>query len=260
MGIRVQDLFDPGILRKKLDLVLREKNQVLTKVYNRRGIDPEACAAEYEQYAERLRPYVADTGLALGRALDQGQVVLLEVGDGHHARRGPRHIPVRDLLVPHRGRRLRRIRHRADPDLGRDRHRQGLHDAGRRGPVPHRVARRDRRVVAQERRGVRRDHRQAAPASVVNAVIARYATRVNGITGYFLTKLDVLSGLDQVPVCVAYDVDGQRYDEIPVTQTEFHHAVPVYENFDGWAEDISKARTLDELSRTPGPTLRPSRT
>src|SRR5204862_7254229 len=69
VGIRVQDLFDPGILKQKLELVLREKNQILTKVYNRRGIEPEAIAAEYERYAERLRPYVADTGLALGRAL-----------------------------------------------------------------------------------------------------------------------------------------------------------------------------------------------
>jgi len=59
----------------------------------------------------------------------------------------------------------------------------------------------------------------------------------------------VLSGLDQVPACMAYEVDGQRYDEIPMTQTGFHHAVPVYEYFDGWAEDISKARTLDELSQ-----------
>src|SRR6266704_425147 len=78
VGIRVQDLFDPGILRKKLDLVLREKNQMLTKVYNRRGIDPKATAAEYEEYAERLRPYVADTRLVLGRALDDGKVVLPE--------------------------------------------------------------------------------------------------------------------------------------------------------------------------------------
>jgi adenylosuccinate synthase len=70
---------------------------------------------------------------------------------------------------------------------------------------------------------------------------------VNGITGYFLTKLDVLSGLDRVPVCVAYEVDGIRYDEIPMTQTEFHHAVPVYEYLDGWPEDISKARTLEDL-------------
>ena len=80
-----------------------------------------------------------------------------------------------------------------------------------------------------------------------DAVIARYATRVNGITAYFLTKLDVLSGLDRVPVCVAYEVDGKRHDEIPMTQTEFHHATPVYEYFDGWWEDISKARTFDEL-------------
>src|SRR5213083_1655151 len=70
-GIRVQDLFDPGILRQKLDLVLREKNQILTKVYNRRGIEAEAIAADYERYAARLRPYVADTALALGRALDE---------------------------------------------------------------------------------------------------------------------------------------------------------------------------------------------
>jgi adenylosuccinate synthase len=80
-----------------------------------------------------------------------------------------------------------------------------------------------------------------------DAVIARYSTRVNGITGYMLTKLDVLSGLDRVPVCVAYEVDGKRYDEIPMTQTDFHHATPVYEYFDGWWEDISKARTFDEL-------------
>src|ERR1700691_1497277 len=78
VGIRMQDLFDPGILRKKLELVLREKNQILGKVYNRRGIDPQAIADDYERYAERLRPYVTDTGLVLGRALDQGKVVLLE--------------------------------------------------------------------------------------------------------------------------------------------------------------------------------------
>jgi adenylosuccinate synthase len=82
-----------------------------------------------------------------------------------------------------------------------------------------------------------------------DAVIARYSTRVNGITSYFLTKLDVLSGLEKVPICVAYEVDGKRQDEIPMTQTEFHHAVPVYEYFDGWAEDISKASTFEELPR-----------
>ncbi|MGH3273853.1 MAG: adenylosuccinate synthetase, partial [Streptosporangiaceae bacterium] len=80
-----------------------------------------------------------------------------------------------------------------------------------------------------------------------DAVVGRYATRVNGITDFFVTKLDVLSGLEKVPVCVAYEVNGQRQDEMPMTQTEFHHAKPVYEYLDGWWEDISHAKDVAEL-------------
>ena len=83
----------------------------------------------------------------------------------------------------------------------------------------------------------------------LDTVIARYATRVNGLTDYFVTKLDVLSGLEQVPVCVAYDVHGKRLDEIPMTQTDFHHATPIYEYLDGWWEDISGARELGDLPK-----------
>jgi len=83
-----------------------------------------------------------------------------------------------------------------------------------------------------------------------DAPITRYATRVNGITDLVLTKLDVLTGLEQIPVCVAYDVDGTRFDEVPVNQTDFHHAKPVYEYFPGWSEDISTARTFDDLPQT----------
>src|SRR5215510_4999644 len=78
VGIRVQDLFDPGILRQKLELVLREKNQMLGKVYNRKAIDVNAVVEEYLAYGERLRPYIADTRLELGRALERGATVLLE--------------------------------------------------------------------------------------------------------------------------------------------------------------------------------------
>lgn len=80
-----------------------------------------------------------------------------------------------------------------------------------------------------------------------DAPITRYATRVNGITDIVLTKLDVLTGLDRIPVCVAYDVDGTRFDEVPVNQTDFHHAKPIYEEFPGWSEDISKARSFEDL-------------
>ena len=80
-----------------------------------------------------------------------------------------------------------------------------------------------------------------------DAVIARYATRVNGLTDFFLTKLDVLSGLERVPVCVAYEIDGERVDEMPMTQTALHHATPVYEYLDGWFEPLEEAKTFADL-------------
>jgi adenylosuccinate synthase len=80
-----------------------------------------------------------------------------------------------------------------------------------------------------------------------DAPIARYTARINGVTDFVLTKLDVLTGHETVPVCVAYDVDGVRHDEMPVNQSDFHHAVPIYEELPGWWEDISSARTLDDL-------------
>lgn len=82
-----------------------------------------------------------------------------------------------------------------------------------------------------------------------DAVIARYATRVNGLTDFFLTKLDVLTGWEQIPVCVAYEIDGKRVEELPYSQTDFHHAKPVYEYLPGWSEDITKAKTFADLPK-----------
>src|SRR5699024_1079889 len=80
-----------------------------------------------------------------------------------------------------------------------------------------------------------------------DAVVARYASRVNGLTDFVLTKLDVLTGHETIPVCVAYDVDGVRHDEMPVDQTAFHHANPIYEELPGWSEDISGVRSFEDL-------------
>jgi adenylosuccinate synthase len=82
-----------------------------------------------------------------------------------------------------------------------------------------------------------------------DAPIVRYARRINGLTDLVLTKLDVLTGLDRLPVCVAYDVDGVRQDEIPLTQSEFHHAKPIYEYFEGWSDDLSQVRTFEDLPK-----------
>jgi adenylosuccinate synthase len=82
-----------------------------------------------------------------------------------------------------------------------------------------------------------------------DAPVARYAARINGVTDFVLTKLDVLTGLESIPVCVAYDIDGVRVDEVPVSQSDFHHAVPIYEELPGWTEDITGARTFDDLPK-----------
>jgi adenylosuccinate synthase len=247
VGIRVQDLFDPDILREKLELVLREKNQLLAKVYNRRGIDPQAVADEYIGYGERLARYVADTGLVLNQALDAGQVVLLEGAQATLLDVDHGTYPFVTSSSPAAGGAC------AGSGIGPTRITKvvGIIKAYTTrvgaGPFPTELT--DERgewlrttggeygvTTGRERR-----------TGWFDAVVARYATRVNGITDYFITKLDVLSGLDRVPVCVGYEIDGTVCDEIPMTQTEFHHAKPVYEHLDGWDGDISGARSLTDL-------------
>jgi adenylosuccinate synthase len=247
VGIRVQDLFDETILRQKLELVLMEKNQVLTKVYNRRGIDAAVVCDEYLRFGKRLGRYVADTGLVLNKALDEGKVVLLEgaqatlldvdhgtypfvtsssptaggasVGSGI----GPTRITsIVGILKAY----TTRVGAGPFPTELTDEQGEWLRKVGGEYGVTTGRARR---------------------TGWFDAVIARYATRVNGITGYFVTKLDVLSGLDKVPVCVGYEIDGVTHGEMPMTQTEFHHAKPVYEYLDGWWEDISHARQVSDL-------------
>ncbi|GAA3568987.1 adenylosuccinate synthase [Nonomuraea rosea] len=247
MGVRVQDLLDPGILAKKIEVALTEKNQVLTKVYNRRGIDPEAVLEEYLAYAERLKPHIADTSLVLSKALDAGKFVLLEGGQGT----------------------LLDIDHGTYPFVTSSSPTSGGACAGA-GIPPNRLT----SIIGILKAYTTRVGSGPFPTELTDemgdwlrttggeygvttgrdrrcgwfdAVIARYATRINGITDYFLTKLDVLSGLERIPVCVAYEVDGVRHDEIPMTQTDFHHAVPVYEEFPGWREDITSAKSFEDL-------------
>jgi adenylosuccinate synthase len=248
-GIRVQDLFDPGILRQKLDLVLREKNQVLAKVYNRRGIEPGAVAEEYVEYGERLRRYVADTAAVLNRALDEGKSVLLEGAQATLLDVDHGTYPFVTSSSPAAGGAC------AGSGIGPTRITTVI------GIIKAYTTRVGAGPFPTELDGDQGDWLRKAGGEYgvttgrprrcgwFDAVIARYAARVNGVTDFFVTKLDVLSGLEKVPVCVAYDVDGTRHTEIPMTQTEFHHAVPVYEYFDGWREDLSLAREFAGLPR-----------
>jgi adenylosuccinate synthase len=250
VGIRMQDLFDPGILRQKLDLALREKNQVLTKLYNRRGIDAEVVAGQYLGYGERLGRYVADTGLVLNKALDAGRVVLLEGAQATLLDVDHGTYPFVTSSSPTAGGAC------AGSGIGPTRITRvlGILKAYTTrvgaGPFPTELT--DARGEWLRKTGGEYGTTTGRPRRTgwLDTVIARYATRVNGITDYFVTKLDVLSGLEKVPVCVAYDVQGKRYDEIPMTQTDFHHAVPIYEYLDGWWEDISRVTEFTDLPKT----------
>ncbi|HWL60386.1 MAG TPA: adenylosuccinate synthase [Microbacteriaceae bacterium] len=249
VGIRIQDLFDESILRQKVEAALAQKNHLLVKVYNRRAITVDEVVEELLASAERLRPMVADTGLVLDAALRAGKNVVLEggqatmldvdhgtypfvtsssataggaaTGSGIGPSRLDRIVGIAKAYVTRVG--AGPFPTELDDEWG-ERLRSVGHEYGTTTGRPRRTGWYD-------------------------ALITRYATRVNGITDLVLTKLDVLSGIERIPVCVAYDVDGVRHEEMPVSQTDFHHAKPIYEEFPGWSEDISGARSFEDLPR-----------
>jgi len=247
MGIRVADLLDPGIFRAKLEVALREKNQILVKVYNRKAIDVDEVVEEYAAYAERLAQHIVDTRLILNQALERGDNILLEGSQG-------------TLLDVDHG--TYPFVTSSNPTSGGAATGSGI-GPGKigtvigilkayttrvgSGPFPTELFDENGAFLSKVGGEVGVTTGRNRRCGWFDAVIARYATRVNGLTDIFLTKLDVLSTLPKVPICVAYDVDGERVDEMPMTQTGFHHAKPVYEYLDGWWEDISECRKFEEL-------------
>lgn len=249
VGIRMQDLFDENILRQKVEGALDSKNHLLVKIYNRRAIEVDEIVQELLGYAERLRPMVTDTSLLLHRALDEGKTVLFEGGQAT----------------------MLDVDHGTYPFVTSSNATSGGAVTGS-GVAPNRID----RVIAVIKAYTTRVGAGPFPTELFDewgdfltekghefgtttgrkrrtgwydAPIARYSARINGVTDFVLTKLDVLTGLKTIPVCVAYDVDGVRHDEVPVSQSDFHHATPIYEEFPGWTEDITTARTFDDLPK-----------
>ncbi len=246
-GIRVQDLFDRHILEQKVEAALLVKNQVLAKIYNRRAIGVDEVVQELLSYAARLEPMVRDTSLVLQQALDRGETVLLEAGQATlldvdfgtypfvtsssatagGACTGSGIPPTRiDRVIAILKAYTTRVGEGPFPTELFDEHGEFL-----------------RKVGAEYGTTTGRPRR----CGWLDAVIGRYATRINGVTDFVVTKLDVLTGLETVPVCVAYEIDGVRHEQMPVNQSDVHHARPVYEELPGWWEDITACRTFAEL-------------
>ncbi len=249
IGIRVQDLFDANILAQKVAAALEQKNHLLVKVYNRRAITVTETVDDLLSYARRLRPMVADAGRELVEALDDGKTVLFEAGQATQLD----------------------VDHGSYPFVTSSNATAGGACTGT-GVPPTRID----RVVAVAKAYATRVGEGPFPTELdgpqgerlrslggeygtttgrprrcgwYDAPVIRYAARINGLTDLVLTKLDVLTGLDRLPVCVAYEIDGVRHDELPLTQSDFHHARPIYEYFDGWSDDLAGVRVFEDLPK-----------
>ena len=249
IGIRVQDLFDLSILKQKVEAALHDKNQILIKVFNRKGITVDEVINEYLDYAQVLKPYVTDTSLLLDQALAQGKVVLLEGSQGTLLDVDHGTYPFVTSSNPTAGgastgsgigptkiTRVIGILKAYTTRVGS-------------GPFPTELFDADGEALRKIGGEVGVTTGRNRRCGWFDAPIARYAVRINGLTDFFLTKLDVLTGWQKIPVCVAYEIDGLRVEELPASQTDFHHAKPIYEYLPGWSENISKAKSVADLPK-----------
>ncbi|MBF4630657.1 adenylosuccinate synthase [Clavibacter phaseoli] len=249
VGIRIQDLFDENILRQKVEAALDAKNHMLVKIYNRRAISAEEIVESLLSYVERLRPMVGDASLELNAALDEGKTVLFEAGQATMLDIDHGTYPfvtsssatsggaaTGSGVAPNRLERIIAVVKAYTTRVGA-------------GPFPTELH--DESGEYLRAKGFEFGTTTGRPRRCgwYDAPIARYTARINGVTDFVLTKLDVLSGLATIPVCVAYDVDGVRHDEVPVSQSDFHHATPIYEEFPGWQEDITACRRFEDLPK-----------
>ncbi len=247
VGVRAADVLDEKILTQKVEAALEFKNQVLAKIYNRKALDPQQVVDEVLAQAEGFRHRITDTRLELNLALERGETVLLEGSQGtlldvdhgtypYVTSSNPTSggAAVGSGIGPTKITTVLGILKAYTTRVGS-------------GPFPTELFDESGEYLAVTGGEVGVTTGRARRTGWFDAVIARYATRVNGITDYFLTKLDVLSSLETVPICVAYEVDGVRVDEMPMTQTDIHHVKPIYEEMPGWSEDISGCRSFEEL-------------
>jgi len=247
IGLRIQDLFDEKIFREKLDVALREKNLVLTRVYGRLPLTVGLIVDDYMRYAERLRPHIADTSKLIHDALRGGKNVLLEGAQGTMLDLDKGTYPFVTSSNPVTGYAL------ASAGIGpREVERvigitkayvtrvgAGPFPTEDHGPGGERLG-----MLGQEFGTVTGRKRRCG---WFDAVILRYASRVNGLTELFVTKLDVLSGFPTLKVCTAYRAEGETFEDVPPHQSLFHAAEPVYEELDGWDEDLTAARSIQDL-------------
>ena len=239
IGIRVQDVLDPKILRQKIEVALAEKNIWLERVYEVEPFDLDEIASRYEGYAKRLRPYVADTSLLVDRALRAGkrvlfegaQATLLDLDHGTYP-----FVTSSSTVAANAAAGIGIGPTRIDRVIGVAK--AYVTRVGE-GPFPTEIAGEDQDRVRELGGEFGTVTGRSRRCGWLDLVALRYAVRVNGITSLALTKLDVLSDFDELPVCIAYRLpSGEETAEFPAHQSDFHAAEPVYERLTGWHEPL----------------------
>lgn len=248
VGIRIQDLFDPKTLSEKIEAALAPKNEVFAAV-GMETLDPDTATEELLAYADRIRPMVCDASLEVNEALDRGDTVLFEGGQATMLDIDHGTYPFVTSSNPTAGGALTGTGvgpTRIDRVVGVA---KAYTTRVGEGPFPTELDDEVGEALRHKGGEFGVTTGRARRTGWFDAVVMRYATRINGLTDICLTKLDVLSGYSTIPVCVAYEVDGTRMEEMPLDQVGFENAVPVYEELPGWEEDITGCRTFEELPK-----------
>ncbi len=251
VGIRAQDLLDKDIFIKKLEISLSEKNLLLSKVYGRAELDLDEIVQDYlTNYKDQLSPYIADTVSLLNDALadeknekrvlfEGAQATFLDLDHGTYpfvtssncsaggaatgSGVGPRHLT-----------RIIGVAKAYSTRVGS-------------GPFPTELDDEVGARIAEVGDEFGTNTGRARRIGWFDAVMLRHAVNINTMTELAITKLDVLDGIDELKVCVAYEVNGKKLDGVPYHQTDFHDAKPIYETFSGWDEAISAVESRDGL-------------
>lgn len=250
VGIRIQDLLDEQLLRDKVEAALVQKNQLLVKVYNQLAVDPTEVADRLLGYADRIRPMVRDVARELNDALEAGKLVVFEGAQAHHLDVDHGTYPyvtssnpiaagacTGSGVGPTRLDRIVGIAKAYTTRVGE-------------GPFPTELLDADGDRLRNEGGEFGTTTGRPRRCGWFDPLVVEAACTYNGVTDVFLTKLDILTGWDKIPVCVGYDVGGTVVEHYPVLMSDLLRAEPVYEYLDGWSEDISGARSFAELPAT----------
>ena len=248
VGIRVQDLLDESILLRKLEVALEFKNAIMTRIYDLDPMDPGEIAEGVLAHAERLRPFIADTGLLIAEALEADGRVLFEGAQGTMLDIDHGTYPFVTSSNPIAGAACTGLGvgpTRIDSVLGVS---KAYTTRVGEGPFPTEIGGDEGARMQERGNEIGTTTGRQRRCGWIDLVALRYAARLSGMTQLALTKLDVLSGFSRLRVCVGYRRrSGRVVEDFPLHQSTFHAAQPVYEDLAGWDEDISGVTTLDDL-------------